>query len=64
MKRKMCALFMIVTVLVSLTGCGKFTCAFCEEEKSGKKYESEILGEEVVICQDCYDEIQELFSGF
>ena len=64
MKRKVCMLFVIVMVLMSFTGCGKFTCSICGEEKSGKKYESALLGEELLICQDCYDEIEGLFSGF
>ena len=64
MKRKVCMLFVVVMILMSFTGCGKFTCAVCEEEKSGKKHESALLGEEVVICQDCYDEIEDFFSGF
>lgn len=38
-----------------LASCGKFTCDICMEEKSGKKYETEMFGMTIVVCEDCYD---------
>ena len=43
-----------------LTACGKFECEMCGKEKSGKKYKNEVLGEEVVMCEECYKELQAL----
>jgi hypothetical protein len=63
MKKLICGLVLTATLLVALTGCGKFTCDLCDEEKSGKQYKDEILGQEVVYCQDCYDELKELEEG-
>ena len=63
MKKTISTLLILVVLSMMLTACGKFTCAFCMEEKSGKKYESAVFGEEVVICNDCYQELQGLFGG-
>ncbi len=38
-----------------LAGCGKFECDLCGEEKSGKKHTTTVFGEEVTICDDCYE---------
>lgn len=46
-----------------LASCGKFTCDFCGEEKSGKKYESEALGIKVTMCKDCHDETENALKG-
>lgn len=63
MKRKISFLLLIVAVVMSLTACGKFTCDFCGEEKSGKNHKSNMMGEDVVICQDCYNEMQGFYGG-
>lgn len=61
MKKKIIALLLTVTTVVSLTACGKpFTCDLCGEEKTGKKYTETILGTEITYCQDCYKELKEL----
>ena len=57
--------FVLLVVLVAmlstlLCACGKFTCDLCGEEKSGKKHKEEVLGEKVVICDDCYKGLEEL----
>ncbi len=52
-----------LVALMSLTlfaGCGKFECDSCGEKKGGKKHEAEIFGEELVLCDDCYEDINEL----
>ena len=54
--KRVCIAALIGVMLLSLTACGKFTCGLCNEEKTGKRYESEFFDFEV--CQDCYDEIQ------
>ena len=45
--------------------CGeKFICSLCSEEKTGKKYEEDLLGEKVAICKDCYEGLEELAKAF
>ena len=60
MKKLICIVLLVVVMATMLTACGKFTCDFCGEEKTGKKYERELLGQEVDICKDCYEELEEL----
>lgn len=61
MKKKVIALLLTVTTVISLTACGKpFTCDLCNEEKTGKKYKETVLGVEITYCQDCYKELKEL----
>lgn len=56
MKKRMIALLIMTAMVVSLTACGKFTCALCGEEKVGKKHTGNILGMEVIVCNECYKE--------
>lgn len=62
MKKFLVLALMAVMAVTCLAGCGKFECDVCGEEKSGKKHEGEILGEEVVMCDDCYEKINEGFD--
>lgn len=64
MKKKLYVLLITVIMAISLTACGNFMCDFCGDEKNGKNYKSELWGEEMVICKDCYDELQELFGAY
>ena len=43
-----------IVMAMLLTACGKFTCDICQEEKSGEKHTKDVLGEEIVMCDDCY----------
>ena len=60
MKKKATALLLVIATALTLTACGKFTCDMCGQEKSGKSYTTEVLGEKITICKDCHDDIQEL----
>lgn len=60
MKKLICVLLLVSVMATLLTACGKFTCDLCGEEKSGKKYEREVLGETIDICKDCYGELEDL----
>ena len=60
MKKIICTALLTLAMVASLVSCGKFTCDGCDEEKKGKKHEIEVLGEEVVLCDDCYEELEEL----
>ncbi len=64
MKKIISAVLVVVSLLatITLTACGKFVCDGCGEEKSGKKHTQSIFGEEIVICDDCYDEIDDIFG--
>lgn len=55
MKKKLLVLVAAVTVLLmGITGCKKeMECEACGEVKKCDSYE--ILGEEVWMCDDCYD---------
>ena len=65
MKKKIIALLLTVTTVISLTACGEpFTCDICGEEKTGKKYSVTILGEEVNYCKDCKEDMQDLLDMF
>lgn len=63
MKKLICLIAMIATLSALLCACGKFECDGCGEEKSGKKHKVEILGEEGVLCDDCYAELEDLGLG-
>ncbi len=65
MKKKIMALLLTAATVISLTACGKpFTCDLCNEEKTGKKYKETVYGEEIVYCQDCYDDLKQLLDMF
>ena len=62
MMKKLTALLMVVIMALSFTACGKFVCGLCGQEKFGKKHEKNVLGYEIVICNDCQKDIDSLFS--
>lgn len=65
MKKKIIALLLTVTTVISLTACGKpFTCDICGEEKTGKQYKTTVYGEEVVYCNDCKEIMDDVSSWF
>ena len=57
MKKFLSILFVVATML-ALTACGKFTCDICGQEKSGKKHKKELLGKEIVMCNDCHSQME------
>lgn len=63
MKKIICGILILVSSMLVLASCGKFTCDACGEEKSGKKYEVEILGETGVVCEECNEELKEIQEG-
>lgn len=60
MKKRVIAALLAALTILSLAGCGKFTCDMCGEEKSGKKHQTELLGEKITICDDCYKDLEAL----
>ena len=64
MKKLIALIALLATMTVLLCGCGKFECDLCGEEKTGKKYEGELLGTEVVYCKDCREALEDLSDMF
>ena len=65
MKKIVIALLLVVALVVSLAACGeKFVCDLCDEEKTSTKHEMELLGEKIVYCDDCAEELEELGDAF
>ena len=65
MKTKLIAIASLAVIAVSvLAGCGgaKFTCDNCGEEKTGKKYSKEVLGETVTYCGECKEEVESMIE--
>ena len=50
--------------ILAIVSCGnkKFTCSICNEEKNGKPIESELMGEKILICDECYEGMKELLG--
>ena len=60
--KKMRLILVALGMMLCFTACGvgasnTFYCDFCGEEKTGKKYVSNSLGEELTMCQECRDDI-------
>ena len=62
MKKKIAVAVVSVIMALSLVACGTFTCDLCGDEKSGKKHSSEILGQKITVCDDCYSGVTDLFG--
>ena len=60
MKKLIGVIALAAIVMSMLAACGKFECDICGEEKTGKKYEEEVFGMEVVYCKDCYEDLNDL----
>ena len=58
--KKIIAIAVLVLSVMMLVGCS-YKCDICGEEKSSGKHTEEILGEEVVYCDECYEAMQSLF---
>lgn len=59
MKKNLVRTMLAAIVVLSMTACGtKAVCDICGEEKTCKKKEA--LGEELMICNDCMDELENL----
>ena len=53
--KKLLSVFFVVSVLFTFTACGEFTCDFCEQESSGKKYELKEDGLTLTMCESCHE---------
>lgn len=64
MKKFVALLLVVVMMATMLCACSSFECDLCGEEKSGKKYTENFLGEKITYCGDCKDDLEELGSLF
>ena len=57
---------MLLTVCLSVTACGKKAeCSLCGEEYPVRKMEmEEVFGEEVYVCEDCMEDLEDLGNLF
>lgn len=51
--KKILALLLALSTIVIFAACSKFTCSMCGQEKSGKKTTTNMMGQEITICEDC-----------
>ena len=60
--KQIITIFMTIAFLLCLGACGSksFKCDICNEEKTGKSYKSEQMGEKITVCEDCYEQLKEL----
>ena len=60
MKKMLCLVVLILAMMLLLTACSS-KCALCGEKISGKKYTTYnpyvMTRQEIVVCEDCYNEI-------
>ncbi len=59
MKRIIAVVCLLAAMVALCSGCGKFTCADCQQELRGKRYVLEVAGEEFPLCKTCYREYLE-----
>lgn len=59
MKRVICLLLVIVTMMLLLSACGAFRCAICGKFIVGEKHEFNALtlfeSKKMYICKTCYE---------
>lgn len=60
MKKFICVLLLVVMLGAMLTGC--YTCDLCGEDKIFGKNSENVYGQEVVYCDDCKEDLEELNS--
>lgn len=63
MKKFICVLLLIATMASLLTACGKFTCDWCEQEKTGMQYKLTLEGKEMTVCKECKDEVEDAIEA-
>ena len=57
MKRTTKIILLSLTLLMVffLASCGKFKCDMCGKEKSGTQHKETVFGQEITMCDDCYN---------
>ena len=62
MKRIIALVLLLGMLVCVLTACGneKFQCGLCMKEVEGKKHTTDVYGQKLDICDDCYKQLQEM----
>lgn len=63
--KQMFIVLITILSLLGLTACGSkiFECDICNEERSGKSYKSQLMGDEITICEDCYKNMNDFIGN-
>ncbi len=62
-KKHLTFLVSLAVIAILLSGCGKpFVCDFCGIESDGKSHSSSFEGVTMTICDDCYNDFQEVLN--
>lgn len=63
-RNKIITTLILLALLLSIAACGNktFKCDICDKEKSGKSYKSQLMGEEIIICKDCYEDMKDFIG--
>ncbi len=65
MKRIICLMLVVLSVVTLLAACSKdetFTCDYCGKEVTGKKNVITYEGESGSFCDDCKEEVEALLE--
>lgn len=62
--KKIVLVILVIVMLLTICSCGKMVeCDFCGNEvKEKTAYTNDVWGETMYMCQECYDELKELFE--
>lgn len=62
MRKLLCILLIVVVLSSLLSGCniGYFTCDLCCEDTFGNMHREDVLGTEIVYCDECQKRLETL----
>lgn len=57
MKKRICIMLAAIMTALLLSACGEETyrCGWCQKEVTQKPHTITALGQEIKVCDDCYD---------
>lgn len=60
--KKVLVILFAVCLAAAMVACSTapYTCDYCLQEKTSKKHITEVLGEKVTICDECYEGLNAL----
>lgn len=61
MKKCLYVFTMLIGMMVVMSGCGseQYTCGYCMRTVKQKPHYGKVLGQEIKLCDDCYDMLKE-----
>ena len=65
-KRVMLIALAAVMLCMALAACSAepFKCGMCNKEKTGKQHKYEFIGQQMIICDDCYKSVKGIGDAF